>query len=76
MELHEQCRQIEETAVGKQHPDYATTLGNMAGCLVFQGQYDKAMELYEQCRQIRETALGKQHPDYTRTLSDVALCLY
>ena len=33
MELFEQCRQIEETAVGKEHPDYATTLNNIAGCL-------------------------------------------
>ena len=59
MELYEQCREIQETALGKQHPSYATTLSNMAECIQSQGQYSEALELLEQCRQILETTVGK-----------------
>ena len=75
MELYEQCRQIQETALGTDDPSCTITLGNMALCLGSQGRYSEAMELHEQCRQIRETALGKQHPDYLAVLKSMSqLC--
>jgi len=41
---------IGDKALGKQHPSYATTLNNMAGCYRSKGEYDRALGLYEECR--------------------------
>ncbi|WP_353572445.1 tetratricopeptide repeat protein, partial [Candidatus Albibeggiatoa sp. nov. BB20] len=49
--------------LGKQHPDYATSLNNLASLYDAQGQYQQALPLYEQAIDIFVNALGEEHPN-------------
>lgn len=62
---------IVERVLGKQHPDYATSLNNLALLHYSQGEYDKALPLYQQALQIYEQG-GKQHPYYATSLNNLA----
>ena len=44
IELYKQALLIDEKTIGKEHPDYATHLNNLAGVYVNQGKYDDANE--------------------------------
>src|SRR5688500_13084317 len=50
-------------AYGKQHPEYATCLNNLALSYQDMDSYAKAEPLFLEALQIRERTLGKQHPD-------------
>ena len=65
--IHEECRVIREATLGKSHPDYATTLGNIGGVYYLMGRYEEALTIYEECRVIKEATLGKSHPNYVET---------
>ena len=52
--------------VGPDHPDVATSLGNLAVLYRTQGDYAKAEPLYKRSLAISEKALGPDHPR-TRT---------
>jgi tetratricopeptide (TPR) repeat protein len=71
--LHEEALKIREQVLGKQHPDYAASLINLAGSYLEQGEYRKALPLCEQALKIEEQVLGKQHSDYATSLSNLAL---
>ena len=43
-----------EATVGKQHPDYANTVGNMAIVYQKKGEYNRALEMYEEARAVYE----------------------
>ena len=58
---------------GREHPDYAVTLNNLALLYRIMGQYDKAEPLYLEAKAIREKALGREHPDYASTLNGLAV---
>ena len=64
--------QIQETALGKQHPAYAAMLSNTASCLCSQGNYGEAMKLYKQCREVFEASLGERHVGYATVLCNIA----
>jgi tetratricopeptide (TPR) repeat protein len=49
--------------LGKDHPDVATSLHNLALLYQAQGAYDKAQPLYERSLGILEKVLGKDHPN-------------
>ena len=75
LELYEHCRQMQESGPGRQRPEHAILLGDMASCLELQGQFKEAMKLHEQCMGIMGTTVGKQHPKYAISMSGMAGCL-
>ena len=64
---------IYEEILGKQHPDYATRLNNLASIYFAQGDYARAEPLHVEAKQIREQVLGKQHPHYILSLNNLAV---
>ena len=53
---------IREKALGKDHPDTANSLNNLAELYNKQGKYVEAEPLYKRALDIREKELGKDHP--------------
>jgi len=70
--LYLQTLDIVKKALGEEHPNYASTLNNLAGLYKATGEYAKAEPLYLHARDIRRKALGEKHPDYAINLSDLA----
>jgi len=58
---------------GQKHPDYATSLNNLAYALYGKGDYVDAEPLFERASAIRKDALGEKHPDYAHTLELLGL---
>ncbi|MGZ3458885.1 MAG: CHAT domain-containing protein, partial [Archangium sp.] len=71
--LFERALAIWEAALGKNHPDVARTLNNLALLYANQGNYARAEPLYERALAIYEAALDKNHPDVALTLNNLAL---
>jgi len=67
-----ESKAIRERTVGKEHPDYAWSLNNLAILYMKSGSYEKAEPLYFESKAIREKALGKEHPDYAGSLNNLA----
>ena len=67
---------IDEKALGKDHPDVASSLNNLALLLYSQGKYGEAEPLCRRALAIHEKALGKDHPDVAIDLNNFALLLY
>ncbi|RKH43614.1 CHAT domain-containing protein [Corallococcus sicarius] len=65
-------RAIRDAAFGKNHPDIADSLNNLARLYHEQGLYERARPLYERARAIRETAFGKDHPEVADSLNNLA----
>jgi CHAT domain-containing protein/Tfp pilus assembly protein PilF len=63
---------IQETALGKHHPDVAITLNNLAIFYSDQGLYGQAEPLYQRALDIYEGALGRHHPVGTALLNNLA----
>ena len=63
---------IREKALGPKHPDYATSLSNLAGLYKSMGDYALAEPLYQQAMTIRQEVLGEKHRDYAASLSNLA----
>ena len=70
--LYKQAREIRRTALGERHPDYATSLHNLAVLYDAMGRHAEAEPLMKQAREIRRTALGERHPDYATSLNNLA----
>ena len=58
--------------LGSEHPDFATTLDNLATLYREIGDYEKALPLYQRALDIREKVLGSEHPDFATTLDNLA----
>jgi CHAT domain-containing protein/tetratricopeptide (TPR) repeat protein len=71
--LYKEALAIREKALGKEHPDFAHGLNDLAGLYESMGDYSKALPLYKEALAIREKALGKEHPDYARTVINLAV---
>jgi CHAT domain-containing protein len=63
---------IREKVLGKEHPDYAWSLNNLATLYERMGDYEKAEPLYLESKAIRGKVLGKEHPDYAGSLNNLA----
>ena len=70
--LYRQALEIRKKALGEEHPDYATSLNNLAALYHAMGAYDRAEPLYRQALEIRKKALGEEHPDYATSLNNLA----
>ena len=64
---------ISEKALGKDHPEVATSLNNLAGLYNSQGKYNEAESLYQRSLAIEEKALGKDHPNVATSLNNLAV---
>ena len=64
--------EIRKKALGEDHPDYATSLNNLAELYRAMGDYAKAEPLYRQALEIRKRALGEEHPDYATSRKGLA----
>jgi CHAT domain-containing protein/Flp pilus assembly protein TadD len=65
-------KEIYKTVVGKDHPSYARSLGNIAAMHMRLGQYEEAEQLHIQSRDILKEYLGEKHPDYVTSLNNLA----
>ena len=71
--LYIQCIEIEKKVLGEEHPDYGTTINNLALLYESMGDYARAEPLLIQCKKIRQKVLGEEHPDYATSLNNLAL---
>ncbi len=60
--LNEAVR-IQKAALGPDHQDVATTLWNMGGAFLAQGDTARAKETLEEAHRIFVLRLGEDHPD-------------
>ena len=63
-----------ELEVGKNHPDVAVALTDLAALYSEEEKFGEARPLYERALRIQEKTLGAEHQDTTQTLTDLAIC--
>ena len=68
-----EAKNIYEKVLGKEHPDYATSLSNLGYLYNAIGDYTQAEKYYLEAKNIYEKALGKEHPDYATSLNNLGL---
>ena len=69
--LVQRALEINEKALGPEHPDLAVSLNNLAGLYQAMGAYDKALPLYQRALAIREKALGPEAPATAASLNNL-----
>ena len=57
-----QVLEMREAALGRQHPEVAACLNNLAVLLKTMGRHAEAQGMYERCIAIKEQAMGPTHP--------------
>jgi CHAT domain-containing protein len=57
--LHRQALEIHRTALGEDHPDYATSLRHLAGLYVATGRASEALSLMERAESINDRMIGQ-----------------
>lgn len=62
-----------EKEFGKMHPNYATSLNNLARILLTTGEYTKAEPLYIETLEIIKTTLGEENQFYASALNNLAI---
>lgn len=66
---------LAESTLGREHPDVAISLNNLALLYHTLGSYAEAGQLYSRSLAIREKVLGPDHPDVAQSLNNLAgLC--
>ena len=70
--LETDAKEILARVLGTEHPDYATSLNNLAGYNSSIGNYTEAIRLGTEAMEIRARVLGTEHPNYATTLSNLA----
>ena len=68
----EGCREAIAKRLGQDHPNYATSLNNLAALYRAQGKYDQALPLYEEALALIGRVLGQDHPNYASSLNNLA----
>jgi CHAT domain-containing protein/Tfp pilus assembly protein PilF len=71
--FYRRALEIREARLGKDHPDVAHSLNNLAVLYMAMGQFAKSEPLYRRSLEIREARLGKDHPEVARSLFNLAL---
>jgi CHAT domain-containing protein/Tfp pilus assembly protein PilF len=69
--LARKALEIRGEILGREHPDYALSLFNLAAQYRALGQFGQAEPLYHQAAEIRKKALGETHPDYAASLNNL-----
>jgi len=70
--LLKEAIKIRGKSLGKDHPDYAASLNNLAEVYNSEGDYKKAERLYKEALEITRKSLGNDHPDYATSLNNLA----
>lgn len=70
--FYERALEIHKAALGPDHHDVATTLGNLARLYETQGYYDKAENQFNSALKILEATLGPDHEEVARMLNHLA----
>jgi tetratricopeptide (TPR) repeat protein len=70
--LYKRALEIEEKALGPDHPDVAAALNNLALLYKAQGRHADAEPLYKRALAIDEKTLGPDHPDLAVSLNNLA----
>ena len=70
--LVDESIQLRADIVGKNHPQYAISLGTKATLLQIQGHYEKAEPLYVEAGAIFEKTLGNKNPHYLTLIHNLA----
>jgi tetratricopeptide (TPR) repeat protein len=73
--LAEDALAIHEQLLGRDHPDAARSLNNLALLLQAEGELAAALPLFERVLATREQDVGPDHPDTARSLSNLGLLL-
>ncbi|PSB27297.1 tetratricopeptide repeat protein [Stenomitos frigidus ULC18] len=68
----EHSLKIAKTRMGRNHPDTATSLNNLARLYYLQGRYAEAEPIYLESLLIREKQLGTDHLDVAASLNNLA----
>jgi tetratricopeptide (TPR) repeat protein len=63
---------VAENTFGSNHPNFATSLNNLAAVYQAQGKYAQAEPLHKRALKIREKAFGPEHPDVGQSLKNLA----
>ena len=71
---NEQALAIQNSVLGANHINVATTLNNIADCHYRRLDYQQAMDNLQLAAQIRKNVLGVKHPDYIFTVNNIAAC--
>jgi tetratricopeptide (TPR) repeat protein len=70
--MNRQTLQLQETVLGKDHPDTLMSMMNLASSLHQQGKYAEAEAMNRQTLHLQETVLGKDHPDTLMSMMNLA----
>jgi len=70
--LYERTLAIKEKVLGKEHPDMACTMNDLALLYGNIGKNNDALPLYERALAIQEKVHGKEHPAVAKTLNNIA----
>ena len=62
-----------EQSGGEDHPDYATTLNNLAGLYRLTGDYPRSEQLFNQAIDVYERTIGRNHFLYASALNNLGL---
>jgi Flp pilus assembly protein TadD len=63
---------LSQGSLGEAHPDFATSLNNLAVLYREMGNYAAAEPLCRQALEVCRTALGEAHPDFAESLNNLA----
>jgi tetratricopeptide (TPR) repeat protein len=74
--LCQRALDMNERALGPDHPETAHSLNNLAGVYYNQGRYGDAEPLYQRTLAICEKALGPDHPNTAHRLNNLAILYY
>ena len=69
---YHKCVSTVKFRLGENHPDYASSLNNLAVLYESQGRYEEAEPFHLQALEIAEPILGENHPDYATSLNNLA----
>jgi tetratricopeptide (TPR) repeat protein len=66
---------IREKALGRDHPDVAQSLNNLASLYSNQGKFKEAEPLYKRALAIVDKTLGAEHPEIVMILKNYSILL-
>ncbi len=69
----QQCLELSKRLLGQDHPDFATSLNNLAALYYSKGRYGEAEPLLVQALELYKCLLGQDHPNVAQSLNNLAL---
>lgn len=76
IEGYKKTLSIQKTLLGKQHPDYAASLGGLGTAYWYKGDFKKAEPLFLTTAEIYKANFGNNHPNYAEALENLGHLYY